>query len=134
MPKNAESSFYGSEGFTLIEVMASLAIFGLGVLVIIRLFSGGLGLVKKTEEHTRAALLAREKISATLISYELKEGVSKGTEDGLDWTVEVTPYDEESKDDGRPFKLMKVEVKVGNDESKRGPYRLTSLKAVFKEK
>lgn len=46
-------------GFTLIEVIVAAAILGLGLLAIVRVFPSGLAIAQRSEEFTRATLLAR---------------------------------------------------------------------------
>jgi prepilin-type N-terminal cleavage/methylation domain-containing protein len=47
------------QGFTLIEVVVALTVLGVGLIVIIELFSGGLRLGRMAEEYTQAVSYAR---------------------------------------------------------------------------
>ena len=93
---------YAQAGFTLLEVMAAIAILGIGIVMIIQLFSGS-----------------------------LKEGSANGvTEGGLAWAVEVSPY-ELKKVEGAESKVFKVVVSAEGQGPRKKTYTLTTLKAVF---
>lgn len=123
--KNAE------KGFTLLEVMAAVAILGIGIVMVIQLFSGGLGLAKSSDDYTRRVLLAKEKMNETLSSSKLAEGATSGvTEDGLAWYVKVSPY--EMKNAGETeAKVYKVIVSAEGQGTRKKTYTLTTLKTVF---
>ncbi|OGP13015.1 MAG: hypothetical protein A2052_03905 [Deltaproteobacteria bacterium GWA2_54_12] len=122
---------YAQAGFTLLEVMAAIAILGIGIVMIIQLFSGSLGLVKSSDDYTRKVLLARQKMTETLSSGSLKEGSANGvTEGGLAWAVEVSPY-ELKKVERAESKVFKVVVSAEGQGPRKKTYTLTTLKAVF---
>lgn len=129
----------GSEaGFTLLEVMVSLAILGFGILTVIQLFSGGLGLALAATDHAGAVSLAREKMATTLINNNILPGITEGGaeekgEKGLRWQVEVTPVLNANTDDNVNLYIMKVVVSVRKAGSSEASYRLTSMKTVFLE-
>ena len=120
----------GEEGFTLLEVMASLAILGMGVLMVIQLFSGGLGLAMAARGHTGAVLLAREKMAETLADADLSRGTSRGEgPDGLEWEVRVEPYDTGLYASNPQLEVFRVTVSVKGEGRGQGGYTLTSLKS-----
>jgi len=109
--------------------MAAIAILGIALVTVIQLFSGGLGLVKSSNDYTRMVLLAGEKMTETLSSGDLREGASSGvTDDGLNWAVEVSPYELEKAADAA--KVYRVAVSTETQGRKKS-YTLTTLKAVF---
>ena len=109
--------------------MAAIAILGVALVMVIQLFSGGLGLVKSSNDYTRMVLLAGEKMTETLSSGDLREGAFAGvTDDGLSWAVEVSPYGLEKAADGA--KTYRVVVSTQAQGRKKN-YALTTLKAVF---
>jgi general secretion pathway protein I len=65
-------------GFTLIEVVVALAILGVGLVVIIELFSGGLRLGKAAEEYTKAVGFARAKMEEISVLEKMEEGEKEG--------------------------------------------------------
>jgi general secretion pathway protein I len=78
------------KGFTLIEVLVAVVLLGIGLTIILELFSGGLRSVRLSEEYTRAVWYGREKMEEMLVSRELSEGVTEGTFDpSYSWKIEV---------------------------------------------
>ncbi len=67
-----------NRGFTLIEIVVAMAILGVGLIVIIELFSGGLHLGRTSEEYTQAVGLARMKLEEIALAKQLKEGKEEG--------------------------------------------------------
>ncbi len=59
-------------GFTLIEIVISLAIIGISIVTILQLFSGGLRSIKVSDDYLRATILARNKISALEFKFSNK--------------------------------------------------------------
>ena len=72
----------GQRGFTLLEVLVALAILGLGAVALIQLSAQGLRLVKHSDDHQAAVLLAdrlAKEIPALAVSIE------RGQEGPLAW-------------------------------------------------
>ena len=83
-----------NQGFTLLEVMVAMAILGIGLIIIIELFSGGLRLGRTSEEYTKAVGYARMKLEEISLAKSLKEGVEEGEFDReYRWQVEVKKVD-----------------------------------------
>lgn len=119
-------------GFTLLEVMVALAILGMGIVMVIQLFSGGLGLVKTSDDYTRKVLLAREKMADTLLMEKLKEGLTMGvTDDGFSWAVEISPYDLEKNDGWANARVFRVVVRAEGPGAAKKSFTVTTLKSVF---
>jgi len=84
----------GHRGFTLLEVMVAMAILGIGLTVIIELFSGGLRLGRTSEEYTKAVGYARMKLEEISLAKSLEEGIQEGEFDPeYRWQVEVKKVD-----------------------------------------
>ncbi len=124
-------------GFTLLEVMAALAILGMGVLMVIQLFSGGLGLARAARNHSGAVLLAREKMSETMADVDLQAGVTEGEAGegarGFHWKVEVSPYESALTEDNMTMEIFKVVVSVRGRGRGHGAFTLSSLRSVWYE-
>lgn len=110
--------------------MASLAILGFGVLLVIQLFSGGLSLARASQDSTYMTLLAREKMSETLSLKSLKEGVESGQTNGLSWKIEISPFETPGAVDNPKLHIFKVAVNVTNPSRKSTLFTLTSVKTV----
>jgi general secretion pathway protein I len=79
-----------NRGFTLIEIVVAMAILGIGLVVIIELFSGGLRLGRASEEYSRAAGYARMKLEEVMITELTGEGIQEGQFDPeYRWQMEV---------------------------------------------
>jgi len=104
-------------GFTLIEVVVALAILGVGLIVIIELFSGGLRLGKVAEEYTKAVGYGRMKMEEIALSRGLAEGEEEGHFDNdYRWRVEIKKVDllpvEKNPDFKAPVELYRIQVNV----------------------
>jgi len=83
-----------NQGFTLLEVLVAMAILGIGLIVIIELFSGGLRLGRTSEEYTKAVGYARMKLEEISLAKSLEEGIQEGEFDReYRWQVEVKKVD-----------------------------------------
>jgi general secretion pathway protein I len=94
-----------NRGFTLIEIVVALAILGVGLIVIIELFSGGLRLGRISEEYTQAVGLARMKLEEISLAEQLREGSEKGEfNKDFRWQVGVKKVDLLLVEKGLEFK------------------------------
>ena len=107
-----------NKGFTLIEVVVALAILGVGLTVIIELFSGGLRLARTSMEYTKAVNYARIKMEEIAVKQAVEEGTEEGeTEDKIfRWQVGVKKVDllsiDKSVDYKPPIELYQVKIDV----------------------
>ncbi|MFB3884249.1 MAG: prepilin-type N-terminal cleavage/methylation domain-containing protein [Thermodesulfobacteriota bacterium] len=105
------------KGFTLIEVVIALAILGIGLVVIMELFSGGLRLGRTSGEYTVASNYARMKMEEIRLNPSVQEGTEEGEFNGLyRWQVEVKKIEvlplEKNRDFNAPAELFQVKVHV----------------------
>jgi general secretion pathway protein I len=107
-----------NKGFTLMEVLVAIAILGIGLGILLELFSGGLRSAKISEEVTRAQWYGKAKMEEILTTQDLSEGV---TEDAFDsqfsYKSEVTKTNpplgqDETVGSALPVDLYKIIVKV----------------------
>jgi len=78
------------QGFTLIEVVVALAILGVGLMVIIELFAGGLRLGRASEEYTKAVNYSRMKLEELALKPLAEEGVEEGEfNETYRWKIET---------------------------------------------
>ena len=104
-------------GFTLIEVVVALAILGIGLTVIIELFSGGLRLARVSQEYSTAMNHARSKLEEILIQPALEEGTEEGEfDDTFRWEVGIEKVDilpvEKDRDFKAPVELFQITINV----------------------
>lgn len=104
-------------GFTLLEVMVALAILGMGLVLVMQLFAGGLRAVKVSEEYTMALLYARQKMEEAVFNENQEDGAGSGVIEGTDytWETEVLPHPLSDEEDDRyanvKAHVLKVRVK-----------------------
>ncbi len=101
-------------GFTLIEVMVTLAILGIALTVIIELFSAGLRLARKSEDYSRAVFYGRQLIEELCLQDEISEKEEAGEfEGGYTWKYQMKPVSVLiDEDDDRDFSVKVYTVKV----------------------
>jgi general secretion pathway protein I len=88
------SRFLPTTGFTLVEVVVALAILGVGLIVIIQLFSGGLRLGSASVEQTKAVRYARMKMEEIALKTAIEEGTEEGKfDETFRWQVDVKKVD-----------------------------------------
>jgi general secretion pathway protein I len=129
-----------NQGFLLIEVVVALAILGVGLTVVIELFSGGLRLARASMEYTKAVNYARIKMEEFTAKPAVEEGTEEGESDDktFRWQVGVKKVDllsiDKSVDYKPPIELYQVKIDVfwksGTREKSTG---VESLKAIKPE-
>src|SRR6056297_448503 len=83
----------GSRGFTLIEIMVSMALLAIVLVAVFRLFSQTMGTEGAVRFYTKAPLLARQKMAETIAGMPAEQyGGSGGFEDYPEygWEISVT--------------------------------------------
>ncbi len=114
--------------------MVSLAILGIGILMVMQLFSGGLGLAMAASDHTESVLLAREKMAETLANQDIYPYTKKGSSGtGLLWQVDVGTVENADTDSIAGLYIMKILVSITKPQKKEPTYTLTSMKSIFLE-
>jgi general secretion pathway protein I len=129
-----------NKGFTLIEVVVALAIVGVGLTVIIELFSGGLRLARASMEYTKAVNYARTKMEEMTVKRTIVEGTEEGESDdrSFRWQVAVKKVDllsiDKSMDYKPPIELFQFKIDVfWKSGSKEKSTSVESLKAIKPE-
>ena len=101
----------------MIEIVVAMAILGVGLIVIIELFSGGLRLGRTSEEYTKAVGLARMKMEEIALKDHMEEGDEVGEFDrDFRWRVGVKKVDllpaEKITDYQPPVQLYQIKVNI----------------------
>lgn len=129
-----------NKGFTLIEVVVALAILGVGLTVIIELFSGGLRLARASMEYTKAVNYARIKMEEIAVKPAVEEGTEEGESEDktFRWQVGVKKVDilsiDKSVDYKPPIELYQVKIDVfWKSGTKEKSTSVESLKAIKPE-
>lgn len=81
-------------GFTLIEVVAALAVLAVAVGLCLQIATSALRQTRQAAEHTQAALLAQSLLDAAGTGERIRPGRTSGRlDEGYRWELEVTPYE-----------------------------------------
>lgn len=104
-------------GFTLLEVLVAIAILGIGLTIVIELFSGGLRLGRISGEYTKAMNYAKMKIEEIMIKPKMVEGMEEGRlDEDFRWQVVVKKEDllsvENQLDFKPPVDFFKIQVNI----------------------
>ena len=107
---------YGSQGFTLIEVLVALAIVGLALGAVAGVFGNGLTAHETVSDAEAALAVAEEQLALAAASPH--PGASNGTYGGrFAWRATVAPYiDPSDRSPDAPTtlpQLYRVAVKIG---------------------
>jgi general secretion pathway protein I len=129
-----------NQGFLLIEVVVALAILGVGLTVVIELFSGGLRLARASMEYTKAVNYARIKMEEFTAKPAVEEGTEQGESDDktFRWQVGVKKVDllsiDKSVDYKPPIELYQVKIDVfWKSGTREKSTSIESLKAIKPE-
>jgi general secretion pathway protein I len=122
---------WNSKGFTLIEIMVAMAVLGVCLVTIMQLFSGGLRSSKVSNDYTRAAIRAKEKMEEILLNNEFSEGSFSGDfADGFRWRVDVAQF--KIVEEGMPTVPVDLfEIRVGvlwNDGNREKHFDISTLR------
>lgn len=102
-----------SQGFTLIEVIASFTILAMTFMVILEILSNSSVNTIKSSERTKISLLAQSKMDEVGLLIPVEEGSQSGSfDDGVDWDLTIqayeVPYEGNVEMDFAPVELFKV--------------------------
>ena len=106
-----------SQGFTLIEVIAAFTIMALTFAAILQILSNSTRQTIKSSERTRIALLAQSKMDELGLSIPVEESSLSGSfDDGVDWSMDITPYEIQYEGDisleFAPVELYRVDLTI----------------------
>lgn len=104
-----------SQGFTLIEIIASFTILAMTFMVILEILSNSSTNTIKSSERSKIALLAQSKMDEVGLTIPIEEGTESGSfDDEIDWDVTIEPfdvaYDGNVQMDFAPVEMYKVRL------------------------
>ena len=122
-----------AEGFTLLEVLVSLAVMAIAMTLVIQLFSANLQAVVRSGDMTSAIVKGESRLREILDEPFLKEAAwNEVTDDGYRIDVAVSEAMRE-KTDNLPVKLMEIALTVHwIDGFREKSLRLKTMKVVDK--
>jgi general secretion pathway protein I len=82
-----------AKGFTLLEVIAAIAILGLAFAVLLQAMGASLDLTRKAADRTQAALWAQSLLDGSFVMTPPHPGVTQGRfDERFGWRLEVRPW------------------------------------------
>jgi prepilin-type N-terminal cleavage/methylation domain-containing protein len=138
---NPRKSAGGSAGFTLLEVLVTLAIMSIGSALAMSLISGALGNIRKVQLRTRTIQHAETVMEMTLLDDSIVQPttLTGDFEDGTRWALRVDevvmppPENQttlQTQQFQMPIKMFNYTVEVFAPESPVADFRLQTLKLV----
>ncbi len=120
-------------GFSLIEVLVSLAVAGIALGAAFFLFGTAMRGTVQAERTTMATLVAESKLAEAGLAAPLQPGRTSGrTGDGYRWTTEVRPYrppgDDAAAPAVLPVRAFEVTVTVAWGDDDRNAVSLMTLR------
>ncbi len=93
----------GNKGFTLIEVMLTVAVLSIGIGGVLRAFIVNLDVMQASQEYIVGISLAKDKMAGMLLEEKENSGLSVGSSEGkfqgayadYAWKTQVNPSDKE---------------------------------------
>jgi len=131
--KNNQHVSQRERGFTLLEILVSLAIVGIALTGVLQIFSSDLKGITEADDYVKAAIKAESVMREILDSDELEEGSwVESTEDGYDIIVTVKGIEEDRIED-LSVRLLEVTLKFRwlRDEKERA-LNLMTVKLIEK--
>jgi len=132
--KRTYNPLSSSNGFTLLEILVSLAILATAVTIIFQLFSASLRNISVSEDVVAASVRAEAKMREVLSKEELSaDSWTEDTNDGYKFTVNITETLQQ-KTDSLPLQLLQIDVAISwIKNSKERSLRLKTYKTVNRQ-
>jgi general secretion pathway protein I len=100
-------------GFTLLEVIAAIALLAIAFTVLMRVAGGSTRLSENAADHSEAALWARSLLDTAFTSEPLRPGSTSGRFDPrFRWRLDVTPWRPGSAPAQAPLQLYQLDLEV----------------------
>jgi len=140
-------------GFTLLEVMISLAILAIGLVTVMQLFSASLRNAKVSQDYTKAIFSARQKLEEIMVTLDDFDGYEDSGEfeelPRYFWNIRSEPYEPEETESDERYSLKpdesfdaepitdtyKIDFKVtwNPSSNKQKSFTITTLKLVYRK-
>jgi general secretion pathway protein I len=102
-----------ANGFTLLEVLAAIALLGVAFAILMQVAGGAIGLTSQAADASAAAMWARSKLDSAYVVEPLQPSHSAGRFDRkFEWQLDVTPWHATAADDPTPLQLYQLDLQV----------------------
>ncbi|MGN6328585.1 MAG: type IV pilus modification PilV family protein [Rhodanobacter sp.] len=111
MPDSPRAS--RAAGFTLLEVLAAIALLGIAFAVLMQVTGGAIGLTGQAADASQAAMWARSKLDSAYVVEPLRPGRSAGRFDRkFQWQLDVTPWPAGAASGPTSLQLYQLDLQV----------------------
>lgn len=102
-----------ASGFTLLEVIAAIALLALAFTALMRVAGGSIRLSQNASDHSEAALWARSLLDTAFTTTAVRPGTSAGRFDQrFRWQLAVTPWQPATVPPNAPLRLYQLDLDV----------------------
>ncbi len=132
---SSSESRNGEAGFTLVEIVAALAILALSLSALLGVLSDGIARSGQAKEHAQAGSLAQSLLARVGTEIPIRQGTTTGEfPEGYRWRLQIEPYGDAADHRAWPLAAYSVSAHVtwGSGAPERS-VALTTLRAVARE-
>ena len=117
------------KGFTLLEIIASLAILAVGILTLVQLFSGSMNQAAQADRYLNGVYLAQQKFSQLeMDGFKAEDNEGTFEDETYSWQLEILPYESSLNSEDARIELQKVSLRVyWEDKNQEKEVQLVSL-------
>jgi len=117
------------KGFTLLEIIASLAILAVGILTLVQLFSGSMNQAAQADRYLNGVYLAQQKFSQLeMDGFKAEDNEGTFEDETYSWQLEILPYESPLNNEDARIELQKVSLRVyWEDKNQEKEVQLVSL-------
>ncbi|CAM5634471.1 prepilin-type N-terminal cleavage/methylation domain-containing protein [Rhodanobacter lindaniclasticus] len=102
-----------ANGFTLLEVIAAIALLAIAFTVLMRVAGGAIRLSENAADHSEAALWARSLLDTAFTDEPVRAGSTSGRFDQrFGWRLDVTPWRPGATPTQVPLQLYQLDLEV----------------------
>jgi general secretion pathway protein I len=102
-----------ARGFSLLEVIAATLLLAIAFVALMQVAGGSVALTRNADDHSQAALWARNLLDTVDLTAPLQAGTREGQFDShYRWRLVVTPWHASAADANAPMQMMKLDLDV----------------------